>query len=167
MRRLLRSTGCRPARTGATRGGIPHDPLFRSPVIIATTPALLACLPARCAPRALAPPAGLATPLAIGPGIPLETPLPIRSVPPGRIAARRYTECERPAAAEADTAQPRESHSDCSDEASHVTATDGDLPANCLTYAFVGAAPAGAQINLTNGLFTWTPGAADAGTTTW
>src|SRR4029453_19357791 len=38
-----------------------------------------------------------------------------------------------------------------------VTATDPDLPVNDLTYALEPGAPAGASINATTGLFTWTP----------
>jgi len=37
-----------------------------------------------------------------------------------------------------------------------ASATDGDLPANTLTYSLTGA-PAGASINPTSGVFTWTP----------
>src|SRR5438552_4670248 len=37
------------------------------------------------------------------------------------------------------------------------TATDPDLPANTLTFSLEPGAPAGASINLTNGVFTWTP----------
>src|SRR5947208_3964094 len=37
------------------------------------------------------------------------------------------------------------------------TATDEDLPANPLTFSLEPGAPAGASINLTNGVFTWTP----------
>jgi hypothetical protein len=36
-------------------------------------------------------------------------------------------------------------------------ATDSDMPANLLTFSLDPAAPAGAEINPTNGLFTWTP----------
>ncbi len=38
-----------------------------------------------------------------------------------------------------------------------ASATDGDLPANTLTYSLTGA-PAGASINPSTGVFTWTPG---------
>jgi len=38
-----------------------------------------------------------------------------------------------------------------------ATATDADLPANTLTYSLDGGAPAGASINATSGVFTWTP----------
>ena len=45
-----------------------------------------------------------------------------------------------------------------------AAATDADLPAQTLTYSLV-AAPAGAAINPTTGVFTWTPGESDgAGT---
>jgi hypothetical protein len=37
------------------------------------------------------------------------------------------------------------------------TATDPDLPANTLTFSLDPGAPAGASINATNGVFTWTP----------
>src|SRR5947208_2024655 len=37
------------------------------------------------------------------------------------------------------------------------TATDPDLPANTLTFSLEPGAPAGAIINATNGVFTWTP----------
>src|SRR5439155_575931 len=37
------------------------------------------------------------------------------------------------------------------------TATDPDLPANTLTFSLDPGAPAGASINSTNGVFTWTP----------
>jgi hypothetical protein len=37
-----------------------------------------------------------------------------------------------------------------------ATATDADVPSNTLTYSLVGA-PAGAAINSTTGVFTWTP----------
>src|SRR6185503_988763 len=37
------------------------------------------------------------------------------------------------------------------------TATDPDLPANTLTFSLEPGAPAGAGINSTNGVFTWTP----------
>jgi hypothetical protein len=40
-----------------------------------------------------------------------------------------------------------------------ASATDGDIPANTLTFSLVGA-PAGASINPTTGVFTWTPAAA-------
>src|SRR5204863_116451 len=38
-----------------------------------------------------------------------------------------------------------------------VSATDADLPANSLTYSLEAGAPAGASINSTTGLFSWTP----------
>ena len=41
-----------------------------------------------------------------------------------------------------------------------ATATDADLPAQTLTYSLV-AAPAGAALNPTTGVFTWTPGESD------
>ena len=45
-----------------------------------------------------------------------------------------------------------------------AAATDADLPSEALTYSLV-AAPAGAAINPTTGVFTWTPGESDgAGT---
>src|SRR5437016_5350850 len=37
------------------------------------------------------------------------------------------------------------------------TATDEDLPANTLMFSLEPGAPAGASINATNGVFTWTP----------
>ncbi|MBI3851739.1 MAG: tandem-95 repeat protein [Verrucomicrobia bacterium] len=37
------------------------------------------------------------------------------------------------------------------------TATDSDIPANTLTFSLSGTPPAGATINPTNGVFTWTP----------
>jgi hypothetical protein len=37
------------------------------------------------------------------------------------------------------------------------TATDPDLPANTLTFSLEPGAPAGASINASNGVFTWTP----------
>src|SRR5207248_1297368 len=37
-----------------------------------------------------------------------------------------------------------------------ASASDGDLPANALTYSLIGA-PAGAGINATTGVFNWTP----------
>lgn len=43
-----------------------------------------------------------------------------------------------------------------------ATATDADLPAQALTFSVTGA-PAGATINPTTGVFTWTPTAAQAG----
>ena len=43
-----------------------------------------------------------------------------------------------------------------------ATAVDGDLPANSLSFSLVGA-PAGAAINATSGVFTWTPGEAMVG----
>src|SRR5439155_549052 len=42
------------------------------------------------------------------------------------------------------------------------TATDADLPANTLTFSLDPGAPAGASINATNGVFTWTPTASQA-----
>ncbi|MGE0625789.1 MAG: PilC/PilY family type IV pilus protein [Pseudomonadales bacterium] len=44
-----------------------------------------------------------------------------------------------------------------------VTATDADLPANGLTYS-LDSGPAGATINPSSGLFEWTPGESDGGT---
>ena len=44
-----------------------------------------------------------------------------------------------------------------------ATATDGDVPANTLTYTLQGTIPAGASINPTTGVFTWTPTAAQIG----
>ncbi|MBL8042509.1 MAG: putative Ig domain-containing protein, partial [Nitrospira sp.] len=44
-----------------------------------------------------------------------------------------------------------------------ATATDGDVPANTLTYSLQGTVPAGASINPTTGAFTWTPTAAQIG----
>ena len=44
-------------------------------------------------------------------------------------------------------------------------ATDSDLPAQTLTYALVAGSPAGVTINSTNGVITWTPTLAQAGTT--
>ena len=41
-----------------------------------------------------------------------------------------------------------------------ASATDADLPAQALTYSLV-AAPAGATLNPTTGVFTWTPGESD------
>ena len=41
-----------------------------------------------------------------------------------------------------------------------AAATDSDLPAQTLSYSLV-AAPAGAAINSTTGVFTWTPGESD------
>src|SRR5438105_1455086 len=38
-----------------------------------------------------------------------------------------------------------------------ATATDPDLPANSLTFSLPGTVPAGAAINQTTGVFTWTP----------
>lgn len=46
----------------------------------------------------------------------------------------------------------------------NLSATDADIPANLLTYTLAGA-PDGANLNLTNGLFTWTPAEAQANTT--
>src|SRR5439155_1388996 len=40
------------------------------------------------------------------------------------------------------------------------TAADPDVPANVLTFSLGTNAPAGASINTTNGVFTWTPGEA-------
>jgi DNA/RNA endonuclease G (NUC1) len=40
---------------------------------------------------------------------------------------------------------------------------DGDVPAQTLTYSLTGAVPAGAAINSSNGAFSWTPSAAQAG----
>lgn len=45
------------------------------------------------------------------------------------------------------------------------TATDADLPANMLTYSLEPGAPQGATIDPVSGAFTWTPTAAQAGTT--
>jgi hypothetical protein len=41
-----------------------------------------------------------------------------------------------------------------------ATATDGDLPTNTLTFSLDPGAPAGASINSTTGVFTWTPATA-------
>jgi hypothetical protein len=38
-----------------------------------------------------------------------------------------------------------------------VSATDSDVPANGLTFSFGTGGPAGASLNATNGLFSWTP----------
>jgi hypothetical protein len=38
-----------------------------------------------------------------------------------------------------------------------ATATDGDLPAQPMTFSLAGTVPAGASINATTGAFTWTP----------
>src|SRR5207249_1007134 len=38
-----------------------------------------------------------------------------------------------------------------------VTATDADVPANALTFTLDAAAPSGASIHPTTGVFTWTP----------
>ena len=38
-----------------------------------------------------------------------------------------------------------------------ATATDADLPANTLTYSLAAGAPAGASINASTGVFSWTP----------
>jgi hypothetical protein len=46
-----------------------------------------------------------------------------------------------------------------------VTATDPDVPAQTLSFGLVGTVPAGAQINSSSGLFTWTPGENQRGTT--
>jgi hypothetical protein len=45
------------------------------------------------------------------------------------------------------------------------SATDPDLPLNILTFSLDSAAPAGAGINATNGIFTWPTSAEDANTT--
>ncbi len=42
-----------------------------------------------------------------------------------------------------------------------ATATDADIPANSLAFSLDAGAPAGATINATTGVFTWTPTAAD------
>ncbi len=44
----------------------------------------------------------------------------------------------------------------------NVSATDGDLPANTLTFALGAGAPAGAAIDAATGVFTWTPTTAQA-----
>ena len=44
------------------------------------------------------------------------------------------------------------------------SASDSDVPANTLTFS-LGGAPIGAQINATNGVFTWTPNASQAPST--
>ena len=44
-----------------------------------------------------------------------------------------------------------------------ATATDADLPANGLTYSLDAGAPAGATINATTGVFSWTPTANQGG----
>ena len=44
-----------------------------------------------------------------------------------------------------------------------ATATDPDLPANALTFSLEADAPAGASINPSTGLFTWTPGESRGG----
>jgi len=44
-------------------------------------------------------------------------------------------------------------------------ASDSDIPANTLTYSLDPGAPAAASVNPASGLFMWTPGEADAGTT--
>src|SRR3989442_5141904 len=46
-----------------------------------------------------------------------------------------------------------------------ITAFDADLPANGLTFTLGSNAPTGASINLTNGLFIWTPTKAQGDTT--
>jgi len=46
-----------------------------------------------------------------------------------------------------------------------ATATDGDIPAQALTFSLDPGFPARASINPTNGLFTWTPSAAQASST--
>src|SRR6185436_19759895 len=38
-----------------------------------------------------------------------------------------------------------------------ASATDSDLPANSLTFSLEGTVPAGASINATTGVFSWTP----------
>ncbi len=43
-----------------------------------------------------------------------------------------------------------------------ATASDSDLPANALVFSLDDGAPAGASINPTTGVFTWTPGDAQA-----
>ncbi len=45
-----------------------------------------------------------------------------------------------------------------------ATATDADLPANILVFSLDAGAPAGATINSSTGVFSWTPGAGDVGT---
>src|SRR5262249_22531072 len=45
-----------------------------------------------------------------------------------------------------------------------VSANDSDLPANVLTFSLEANSPTGAQINSTNGLFTWTASEAQLGT---
>src|SRR6185369_12806896 len=45
------------------------------------------------------------------------------------------------------------------------TATDPDLPANTLTFSLEPGAPAGASINASNGVFTWTPSEAQGPST--
>ena len=44
-----------------------------------------------------------------------------------------------------------------------ATATDADLPANTKTFSLDAGAPAGATINATTGVFTWTPTEAQGG----
>ena len=46
------------------------------------------------------------------------------------------------------------------------SATDPDLPAQTLTYSLDPGAPAGATIDVTNGVLQWTPAQAEAGTNT-
>ena len=46
-----------------------------------------------------------------------------------------------------------------------ATATDSDIPANILTFSLDPGFPAGAAINSSSGLFTWTPGAAQGPST--
>ena len=46
-----------------------------------------------------------------------------------------------------------------------ASASDVDSPANTLTFSLDPGAPTGAEINPTNGVFTWTPIEADAGRT--
>ena len=45
-----------------------------------------------------------------------------------------------------------------------ATATDADLPANTLTYSLAAGAPAGASINASTGVFSWTPAQGQGGT---
>src|SRR5262249_30620001 len=46
-----------------------------------------------------------------------------------------------------------------------ASASDADLPANTLTYSLDPGAPAGASINASSGLFTWTPNEAQGPST--
>jgi cyclophilin family peptidyl-prolyl cis-trans isomerase len=46
-----------------------------------------------------------------------------------------------------------------------LAGADADLPANTLTYSFVGDAPEGMELNSSNGLITWTPGETLGGST--